>query len=261
MRKQLFYLAAAVMLAGCAPDLAQEIAPTDPGTRGGGGAASATPETLTRSLENAVYNPVTDAWMIPQADPFTLENFQAAYDALATRKSVVTQSFSAAEAAEFVPARRLEPTHFALKIYPRNEDEQWQVESMEDVQVAYIPFDYVGVPQHETEKLALKKSAANIFTEKSPYTVTYDYSDVTDGDSTGPRTYQLPILYTVWPASKPLPTDLDYVVDYEVFLPPTGDVKTRAGASQLSAETMHALRREAVASALGISPGLMAASA
>jgi hypothetical protein len=38
-------------------------------------------------------------------------------------------------------------------------------------------------------------------------------------------------------------------------------VKTRAGASQLSAETMHALRREAVASALGISPGLMAASA
>lgn len=30
-------------------------------------------------------------------------------------------------------------------------------------------------------------------------------------------TYQLPILYTVWPVDKPLPEDLEYVVDHEIF--------------------------------------------
>jgi hypothetical protein len=91
------------------------------------------------------------------------------------------------------------------------------------------------------------KSAASafVFAEKSPYTVTYDYTEVTDGGPTGPRTYQLPILYTVWPASKPLPTDLEYVVDYEVFIPydqPNSPFSEKVG------ET---LGSEAIFSALG----------
>ena len=144
----------------------------------------------TRSLDGAVYNEVVDAWMIPQPDPYTLENFQRAYDKLAAVKS--TQKLTKAQAVEFSSAKRLEPTHYALKIYPRNEEEQWQVEMMEDVQVAYIPFCFARLTREEAEKLpqaqtkAVGTAAAKAFTfaEKSPYTVTYQNDSVTDGGPT-----------------------------------------------------------------------------
>lgn len=210
-------------------------------------------ELQTRSLTGAVYNEATGVWMVPQKDPYTLANFQAAYETLSTGKS--TQTLTRAQAGEFAAATRLEPTHYALKIYPRSEEEQWRVETMEDVQVAYIPFDYAQLTPEEVETLPQQvrtRSAANAFTEKSPYTVTYENYEVTDGGPTGPVTFQLPILYTVWPVEKPLPSDLEYVVDYEVFLP-------RASAKAQSAEALSALEREAVAAAAGIviGPGLI----
>ena len=196
----------------------------------------------TRSLEGAVYNEVVDAWMIPQADPYTLANFQAAYDKLAAGRS--TQTLSKSLAADFTPAKRLAPTHYALKIYPRNEEEQWQVEMMEDVQVAYIPFSFAQLTPDEAVKVEKSKtrSAANIFPEKSPYTVTYDYAESTDGDPTGPQTFQLPILYTVWPVSKPLPADLEYVLDYEIFLP---------HAASKTSKALGVLQNEAITHVLG----------
>ncbi len=99
---------------------------------GGGGVTDVMPELRTRSLDGAVYNEVVDAWMVPQADPYTLENFPKAYDKLAAQKS--TQTLSKAQAAEFAASKKLAPTHYALKIYPKTEAEQWQVEMMEDVQ-------------------------------------------------------------------------------------------------------------------------------
>jgi hypothetical protein len=197
-------------------------------------------EPQTRSVEGALYNEVVDAWMIPQKDPYTLENFQKAYDNLAARQSSPT--LDKAQAAEFAPAKKLKPTHYALKIYPRTEEEQWRVETMEDVQVAYMPFCFARLTREEAAKVAKTKSPARTFAEKSPYTVTHDYTDVTDGGPTGPVTYQLPILYTVWPADKPLPTELEYVVDYEVFLPQS---------SSLSKEARSILGGEAVALARG----------
>ncbi len=243
MKKTLFYLALAVLVAGCAQDIELTeplIAEGDPQTEY---------QPLTRSLEGAVYNDVVDAWMVPQADPYTLENFQRAYDNLALGKS--TQKLSKAQAAEFTPAKKLAPTHYALKIYPKNEEEQWRVETMEDVQVAYIPFDWVQLSHDEVEKLPTSKtltsSAANTFAEKSPYKVTYVNTHATDGGPTGPVTYQLPILYTVWPVDKPLPTDLEYVIDYEVFLPD-------AAAQMKGAEALSILEVEAVSAALGVVP-------
>ncbi len=131
---------------------------------------------MTRSLDGAVYNEVVDAWMVPQADPYTLANFQAAYDKLAAGTSV--QTLSKAQAAEFTPAKKLKPTHYALKIYPKTEEEQRRVEMMNDVQVAYIPFDWVQLTPEEAGKAEQSKarSAANTFPEKSPYTITHDYS-------------------------------------------------------------------------------------
>ncbi len=232
-----------MLVAGCA----QNIDFADPATMTD--APEVVSGTQTRSLDGAVYNEVVDAWMVPQPDPYTLANFQAAYDKLAAGKS--TQTLSKAQAAEFTPAKKLAPTHYALKIYPKTEEEQWQVEMMEDVQVAYIPFDWVRLRPAEVEKLPLSKtrSAANTFPEKSPYTVTYQNDFATDGGPTGPRTYQLPILYTVWPVAKPLPDDLEYVVDYEVYLP-------RAAVQTRSSDALTILETEAVSPKRA--PGLFA---
>lgn len=237
----MFFLAPTLLVAGCATDLTQEI---EIATRADAGKAMY--EFKTRPIEGAIYNEVVDAWMIPQPDPYTLENFQKAYDNLAAGKSA--QTLTKAQAGEFSVGKRLAPTHYALKIYPRDEAEQWRVEMMEDAQVAYIPFDYAQLTQDEAQKVekANKRSAANTFAEKSPYTITYDYTEGTDGGPTGPQTFQLPILYTVWPADKPLPDDLEYVVDYEVFLPHSAATQAK------SVEALTTLENEAVSAAFGI---------
>lgn len=239
MKKILFYLLPALILAGCA----KQIDLAEPSETGGGKTPS---EVRTRSLAGAVYNEIADTWMIPQQDPYSLKNFQKAYDNIAAKRSL--QPLTRAQEAEFAAVQELSPTHYALRIYPRSEEEQWLVETMEDVKVAYFPFDYSGLTQEEVEILpqqGVTRSTADAFTEKSPYTVTYENYETTDGGPTGPVTFQLPILYTVWPVEKPLPDDLEYVVDYEVFLPRSSD-------KIQSADALLVLEREAVSVALGI---------
>ncbi len=208
----------------------------------GGQNEEVTSEIPQRNVENAVYNELTDSWMIPQADPYTLENFQQAYDNLASGKSL--QTLTRAEAEEFSEPVQLEPTHYALKIYPKSEEEQFRVEMMNDVQTLPIPFGYTPSTKEESERAEITGSKENTI-ERSPYTVTYDYTEVTDGGPTGPRTFQLPILYAVWPASKPLPEDLEYEMVYELFYPHT------LSEPLLDAESTHILTREATAMASG----------
>ena len=203
-----------------------------------------TTEIPQRNVENAVYNELTDSWMIPQADPYTLENFQKAYDNLASGKSL--QTLTRVETEElFEPGVKLKPTHYALRIYPRNEDEQWRVEMMEDISVAYAPFNYSSLTAEEVERVLQTRSEISSPFEVSPYTVTYKDYVATDGGSIGPRTFQLPILYAVWPLEKSLPDDLEYVIDYEVFLPYNASLPTR------SAEALNVLESKAVVEALG----------
>ncbi|MDR2912331.1 MAG: hypothetical protein LBV38_03395 [Alistipes sp.] len=159
-----------------------------------------------RNVADAVYNEVADVWMMPREilhSPMTRAGTPATPDS--------------------------EPTHYALKIYPHTEDEQWQVEMMKDIHVSYIPFGYVRLTSSEVNNLPQSKtrSVDNAYAEKSPYTVTYDNYESTDGDSIEPKTFQLPILYVVWPVGKPLPDNLEYVIDHEVFMSPN-DFTTRA---------------------------------
>ncbi len=168
--KNSFYILLALLFAGCAQDLELGKSATDADT-----SSATAPQTRARSLDGAVYNETVDAWMIHKADPYTLANFQVAYDNLATGKS--KQPLSKSLSAQFDPARKLSPTHYALKIYPKTEEEQWQVEMMEDVQVAYIPFCYTKLTQTEVKKLPQTQTkvvgmeAARTFTfsEKNPY--------------------------------------------------------------------------------------------
>ncbi|MDR1671218.1 MAG: hypothetical protein LBR57_01720 [Alistipes sp.] len=174
MKKFLLLFAPLLLTVGCAQNI-------EPVTLDG--APDVTERT--RLLDGAIYNEAADSWMLPQKDPFDLINFPG-----------------------------LEATHLALRIYPRNGEEQRQVETSDGVRVAYVPFDQSPLTARELDRLPVRtRTAADTFTEKSPYTVTWD-----DGPA-GPVTHRLPIMYTVWPIDRPLPDDLEYVVDYEIFLP------------------------------------------
>lgn len=230
-------------LGGCTTDYTnddpQVLEPTDE-----------TVEPKTRSLENAVFNEGAQAWMVPQKDPYTLENFQQAYDNLLSGNT--TQPLTRSEVASIANAEPLKATHYRLKIYPKTEAEEWKIERMEDVKVAYIPFDYVQLTKAESEKVAVSTRAQTAtYPDNNPYSVTYEDMETNDGPA-DPVTFILPVLYVVWPCDKPLPEDMDYEIECEVFIPPYDGGQTRSTASTLSETVLQRLENEAISLALDI---------
>lgn len=198
-------------------------------------------------VQDVVFCEGSDIYMVPRKDPYTLSNFKEALarivngdSQIAFPENLTKSSFDDLE---------LSPTHYALKIYPRNEKEQWAVELLEDVKVAYIPFDYVQVS--EEDSLALKQAiqvGVPDFQEISPYVEVYEEVYTNDGPAI-PESFRMPILYAVWPCEKPLPDTLDYVLDYEVFIPDySGSTKS---ISDVDEDLMRVLETEAISLALG----------
>jgi hypothetical protein len=122
MKFFLFLLVPAMFLIGCAG----EIELTEPSD--GGEKITQIPP---RNLNEAVFHEGAQAWMIPQKDPYTLDNFQNSCNNLIS--GVSTQILTRAQTAELSAAPKLKATHYALRIYSKNEDEQWEIELMKDV--------------------------------------------------------------------------------------------------------------------------------
>lgn len=187
--------------------------------------------------------------MIPQKDPYTLANFQKAFENL--KNGNASQQFSTSAYSSIAHAEPLQATHYRLKIYPRNESEQWKIELMEDVHVSYIPFDYVPLTLEEINRISTStRTVKAVYPEKNPYTVTYDDLETNDGP-VDPQTFLLPILYVVWPYEKPLPDEMEYEIECEVFLPSSYALQTRNSASVMDADLLHTLENEAIGLALG----------
>lgn len=192
-------------------------------------------------VENAVYHQGVEAWIVPQNDPYALDNFQQAY------ANLIGQGLTrAGEPSE------LTATHYALKIFPRNEDEQWEIELIEGVEVSYIPFTYVGLSEGESKDLetTTRADARPLFPDTNPYVVTDNEIEQTV-DSLPPEekiSQVMPIVYAVWPVDKPLPDNLDYEIDYDIFLPPGEQTRS---ASAFSESTLQLLEDEAIRLALG----------
>lgn len=212
---------------------------TDTGTRAG------------IEMDRALYHEPTKSWVAPRKDPYSLENFRAAYANIVSSRSA--EPLSGALRGQFsADTSSLQPTHYALKVYPRTEAEQTALELTEDIKVAYIPFDYTQLTEAETQTLTQTRSDAT-FPDSTRYTVVYENMESTEGTVSSPS-YTMPILYVVWPCQKPLPAELDYQVDYPVFLPfADADAVTRSGVS-LSEEAMQILEQEAITKAWNISP-------
>lgn len=184
----------------------------------------------------------------PKPIPYILKNFQQAYDNLSSGKSI--QNLTRAESNEFKESRQLQATHYALRIFPKNEGEQWEIERMEDIKVAYLPFNYVQLTEEEVKKLdkTATRSNQSSYPEGSVYTVTYEDVEIVGG-LTVTETYILPVLYVIWPCDKPLPENVEYKIDYEVFIPYSAK-KTRS--VELGETALQILEEEAIALALGI---------
>ena len=187
---------------------------------------------------DAVYHHMTESWIIPRNDPYTLTNFQSAMDRLLSGKAGVV--LSKEERHELSELNPMQPSHYALRVFPKTEKEQWAIELMEDVKVAYIPLNYVPLSDDQV-KLAKLNDKSKCFDEEYRYTVTY--SDLVVDDEKQPdETITMPVLYVVWPKDKIIPQEYDYLIDYEVFIP---DYTKDAG------RALHKLEDEAIRLALG----------
>lgn len=204
------------------------------------------------SLEEVIYHEGAKLYMVPQNDPYTLANFQIAYDNLSSGET--TQILTRSQTDELSEKKQLEATHYALKVFPKNETEQWEIELMEDIKVSYIPFNYMQLPEDSREIVTSRspRSEIPIYSEESPYKIVYDDFETLDNIPTEAETIVMPILYVVWPCNKPLPENIDYLIDYEVFLPSYGEESTRS-TTGLSSETLQILENEAISLALGVS--------
>lgn len=198
-------------------------------------------------LKDAIYHVGTGQYLFRQKDPYSLDNFKAALLNLTASCSCHDETKS--QSLDFLSVPDLQATHYALKIYPRNEQEQWEIERMENVKVSYIPFNYVQFPEEAQILMSENNGCDSVNNEVSHYSVTYDGLMTVDGPLPS-ETYTMPILYVVWPCSMPFPEEYDYVVDYEVFIPQYDDVETKSQAG-LSLDELKMLEEEAIELALG----------
>ena len=138
-----------------------------------------------------IFNESAQVWMQREDDPYELSKIQT----LAQERSISANVY---------------PTHYAIKIYPRNEIELNAIIRMNDIIVSYIPFGYKYVPEDIAADL------------KSPYEFER-YSDELKYSITreGSSAQTLPVLYVTWPVTKDLPDEYDYEIAYSACLPST----------------------------------------
>ncbi len=185
------------------------------------------------------YCPTTDSWLCHQKDPYTLENFQEAYDALAS--SVTTKS----SYDDLQQGILLKATHYAVKFYPKDEEELTFLEGIEDIKISYIPFDY---HQAAVSDMAVGGSLVNL--EENPHKITNTNILTSSGRLFDQESISLPVLYAVWPVNKSIPESIDYKIDYEVFLPKYA-ISTKSGIG-LSDRILKLIERKAVSLATGL---------
>ena len=164
----------------------------------------------------AVYHSMSESWIVPQNDPYALSNFQNALKDMLSDD--YRKMFSDADYSSLLDLIPIRPTHMALRMFPRNESEQWKIEMMDDVKVSYTPFNYVQLSAEQVKCSGLQDKTRR-FEEEYRYTVTYVDIESSSGKKIADDTDIMPVLYVVWPIDEAIPQEYDYIVDYEVFIP------------------------------------------
>ena len=138
-------------------------------------------------LLDAVFHESSQSWVYLQGDPYRLENFQKVYDNLVLNSAefaevgeeefaVKLRNVKKELAADTKKQLKLKPTHYAVKVLPKTEEEQRALEWDEQLKVAYVPFDYVSVPESQVSHIRMQRTGAVYHeeAEERRYTVTYE---------------------------------------------------------------------------------------
>jgi histidinol-phosphate aminotransferase len=107
---------------------------------------------MLKSLKDAVYHEGIGSWIAPQNDPYALDNFQQAYNNLSVSRADI-----------FPGTRALSATHYALKIFPKNEDFTVDIDGLvnycKEVRAKALIFSNpcnptsLGIPREEVLKI------------------------------------------------------------------------------------------------------------
>jgi len=155
-----------------------------------------------------IFQQSTNMWLSPQCDPYDYRFVEETLNEEPRLK-------------EYFEKRniKLSPTHYALRIYPKNEQEVQEVESNKDLKVSFTPFNYRKVKTESTkEKNQNKYDFRPVLNEQAKYTEEREIYDI-EGHLIKIEKDILPILYVVWPIPIKLPHSFDFEIDYEVFIP------------------------------------------
>ena len=177
-----------------------------------------------------------NSWVRYQKDPYSLSNFQEAYDLLSSDPSTKSS---------FIDGTQLKATHYAIRIYPKTEEELSFIENMEDIKISYHPFDYYPVTiSGETAE------GNTISFEENPYKIVHSDIETSSGRHIDQESFPLPVLYVVWPINKPIPDSIHHKIDYEVFLPKYA-ITTRSFSS-VEKSNLSILEEKAISLATGM---------
>ena len=180
---------------------------------------------------NIVYQKSTNTWLVKQDDPYCLDYQKRVIE----KNDKLKRLFASSKSLELLP------THLAIRLYPKNEEEYEAIVNMKDVDVAYSPFDHVPVKVGATTA----KEDVLYLEDRPKYTIKRNIYDI-DGNLERIDTEEMPVLYAVWPIDKPLPNGVDYEIDYEVLIP-------KKSKHYLGNEAvLNSLERESVFQATGI---------
>ncbi|MBE6333814.1 MAG: hypothetical protein E7071_03195 [Bacteroidales bacterium] len=154
--------------------------------------------------KNIYFHSHTQAFIKETADPYSITNIRRAYNEL--KKSGICKINT-----------EINPTHYVLKLYPRNMQELSEIENINEINISYIPynFSYLSIEQ---EELLDKDIIYDTIKDDSKYHIIYEFYD----DKSNNRFFKrisMPVIYATWPIDKELPTNYEYEVNYEIFNP------------------------------------------
>lgn len=152
------------------------------------------PETKSSLDKEYIYNVSANVWMFKQEDPYELSNLRQ----LARENNIDTIN--------------IVPTHYAIKLFPRNEKELNDLIFNNKIQTSFIPFGYTLVPINQLNKTCANLDNYRIYKEEEKYFIDDGYYS---------SQIPMPVIYASWPISCDLPSNYDYIIEYEVCLPST----------------------------------------
>lgn len=143
-------------------------------------------------------------WIKPQNDPYKFSFFQAAATQYLSEHKNTTSHYTS-----------ISPTHYALIVYPKNELDVNRIIMTKGIKISYIPFGFSAVPENEV-----------------PMPVKNDREERTFNKHSNPVS-NMPVMYVVWPINLSIPNDIEYIIDYEAFLPNYTEAKTESEREEL----------------------------